>query len=60
VHTTQVHVESEGFGRFEYRNGSIYEGQWKLIKGVRMKHGEGLLTHPGASLNDYMREDYKG
>lgn len=23
-------IETEGFGRFEYPNGIIYEGQWKL------------------------------
>lgn len=40
----------EGFGRFEYRNGLVYEGQWKLFNGAKMKHGEGVLIFQGISL----------
>lgn len=39
--------ENEGFGRFEYQNGTIYEGQWKLYNGKKEKHGEGHLIHTG-------------
>lgn len=47
----QVHIETEGLGRFEYVNGTVYEGQWKLIGGQKMKHGWGKLTHGGNSSN---------
>ena len=40
-----VHIETEGFGKFEFIDGTIYEGQWKLIDGVKMRHGEGTLRH---------------
>jgi len=42
-----VHIETEGFGKFEFIDGTIYEGQWKLIDGVKMRHGEGTLKHTG-------------
>jgi len=53
-------VVNEGFGRFEYQNGTIYEGQWKNFDGKKMKHGEGHLIHTANSLNEIMREEYKG
>ena len=43
----QVHIETEGMGRFEYVNGIVYEGQWKLINNTKMKDGWGKLTHGG-------------
>ena len=42
-----VHIETEGFGKFEFIDGTIYEGQWKLISSVKMRHGEGVLRHAG-------------
>ena len=42
---------NEGFGRFEYQNGTIYEGQWKNFDGKKMKHGEGHLIHTGTQLH---------
>ncbi len=42
-----VQIETEGFGKFEFIDGTIYEGQWKLINGVKMRHGEGTLKHSG-------------
>jgi len=42
-----VHIETDGFGKFEFIDGTIYEGQWKLINGVKMRHGEGVLRHAG-------------
>jgi len=41
------HLETEGFGRFEFIDGTIYEGQWKLVNGIKMRHGEGVLKHGG-------------
>lgn len=45
----QIHIETEGLGRFEYVNGTVYEGQWKLINGQKMKYGWGKLVHGGIS-----------
>jgi hypothetical protein len=53
-------IETEGYGRFEYRNGTIYEGHWKLINGVKMKHGDGVLVHAGTTSNEAGREEYRG
>ena len=40
-------IETEGFGRFEYRDSTVYEGGWKLNNNIKMKHGEGILIHAG-------------
>lgn len=53
-------VIRHGFGRFEYQNGTIYEGQWIEVDGVKAKHGEGYLVHAGNNINDVAREEYKG
>lgn len=53
-------MENEGFGRFEYRNGARYEGHWKIINGVKMKHGEGTLIHPGSTSLEQTHEEYRG
>jgi hypothetical protein len=45
-----VHIETEGFGKFEFIDGTIYEGQWKLVDNVKMRHGEGTLRHAGIDL----------
>ncbi len=41
------HIEMEGFGRFEFIDGTIYEGQWRVVNGIKMRHGEGVLKHGG-------------
>ena len=46
-----VHIETEGFGKFEFIDGTIYEGQWKLINSIKMRHGEGVLHHAGILQN---------
>ncbi|KAL4477729.1 hypothetical protein ABPG72_018903 [Tetrahymena utriculariae] len=56
----QQHIEMEGFGRFEYRNGLVYEGQWKLVNGVKMKHGEGVLIFQGSTSYEAGNEEYRG
>jgi hypothetical protein len=38
--------ELVGYGRFEYLNGVVYEGNWKLVKGVKVKQGYGRLLLP--------------
>jgi len=53
-----VHIETDGFGKFEFIDGTIYEGQWKLINGVKMRHGEGVLRHAGSSSES--GEEYRG
>lgn len=34
----------EGIGRFEYQDGTVYEGQWKLVDGKKVKHGKGHIV----------------
>jgi hypothetical protein len=43
-------IETSGFGRFEFIDGTIYEGQWKILNGVKMRHGEGTLKHGGKKI----------
>ena len=35
-----------GYGRFEYLNGVVYEGNWKIVKGIKVKQGYGKLILP--------------
>lgn len=56
-----VQLETEGFGRFEYSNGTIYEGHWKIIgNNIKVKHGEGTLTHAGTTAHEKGNEEYRG
>jgi len=58
-------VPQSGFGRFEYINGTLYAGNWKLHNGVKVKHGHGKITFPTATVastqpSDLGVEDYAG
>ena len=55
-------AESTGYGRFEYKNGIIYIGNWKLINGLKMKHGFGKLMHTAtlSQLKNQVTEEYEG
>lgn len=56
-----IQIETEGFGRFEYANGTIYEGQWKIIgNNQKVKHGEGSLIHAGTTAHEKGNEEYRG
>jgi len=41
-------VPQFGNGRFEYKDNTVYVGNWKILKGVKVKHGHGKITFPGA------------
>jgi hypothetical protein len=56
-------VPQSGFGRFEYINGTLYVGNWKLHQGQKVKHGQGKITFPGAASaagSDLGIEEYEG
>jgi len=53
-------VLNTGFGRFEYQNGTVYEGQWKEIDGKKVKDGEGTIIHAGINSFDTIKEEYRG
>lgn len=54
-------VPQSGYGRFEYINGTIFAGNWKLHNGVKAKHGHGKITFPSAATaNDAGSEEYEG
>jgi len=56
-----MQIETEGFGRFEYSNGTIYEGNWKIVgNNIKVKHGEGNLTHAGTTAHEKGNEEYRG
>ena len=56
-----MQIETEGFGRFEYGNGTIYEGQWKIVgNNIKVKHGEGTLIHAGTTAHEKGNEEYRG
>ena len=53
-------MPQSGFGRFEYINGTLYIGNWKLLNGVKVKHGHGKITFLGTTSNDFGNEEYDG
>ena len=52
--------ELAGYGKFEYVDGSVYQGHWKLFDGIKKKHGEGVLKIPGSAGNNLGAETYEG
>jgi hypothetical protein len=58
-------VPQSGFGRFEYSNGTLYVGNWKLSHGHKVKHGHGKITFPAVgggnpATADLGAEEYEG
>jgi hypothetical protein len=54
-------VPQSGYGRFEYINGTMYAGNWKLHNGAKVKHGHGKITYPSAGASsDVGVEEYEG
>ncbi len=53
-------LELTGYDRFEYSNGIVYTGNWKLLNGVKVKEGHGKLTHVFASSKVPLTEEYEG
>jgi len=53
-------VPQSGFGRFEYINGTLYVGNWKLHTGAKVKHGHGKISFAGTSSTDQGTEEYEG
>ena len=52
--------ELQGTGRFDYAGGASYTGQWKLFRGVKLKHGKGVLTIQPAGNALLGKESYEG
>lgn len=50
---TAKEVPQSGFGRFEYINGTLYQGNWKLHNGAKVKHGHGKITFSHDPLEEY-------
>jgi hypothetical protein len=38
-----------GCGKFEFKDQTIYEGNWKLASGIKAKHGYGKMVFSGAT-----------
>ena len=58
-------VPQSGFGRFEYSNGTLFVGNWKLSHGHKVKHGHGKITFPAvggsnSASAELGAEDYDG
>ena len=53
-------IPQAGIGRFEYINGTLYVGSWKLANGVKAKHGHGKLTFAGTAASEFGNEEYEG
>jgi hypothetical protein len=58
----EVKVPEFGKGRFNYANGQAYEGNWRLLNGRKVKHGNGKITKPGSKMGDFEfgGEEYEG
>ena len=48
----EVAVPEFGFGKFEYKAGATYVGNWRLIDSRKCKHGHGKMTTPGIKSGD--------
>lgn len=53
-------VQKEDFGRFEFEDGSIYEGNYIEKNGVRYRHGNGILFFSSNSNLETKFEKYDG
>jgi hypothetical protein len=36
-----------GCSRLEFSNGAYYEGEWRVIDGIKRRHGKGRMVHGG-------------
>lgn len=52
-------VPQFGFGKFEYKDQTCYTGNWKMLEGVKVKHGHGKITFPGVA-GGKGHEEYDG
>jgi len=48
----------EGNSRFEYKNGSVYEGNWKIVDKRKLKNGHGKMALPPTEIGE--GETYDG
>lgn len=53
-------MPQSGIGRFEYINGTMYSGNWKLHNGAKVKHGFGKITFSGTTASEFGNEEYEG
>lgn len=53
-------MPQSGIGRFEYINGTMYQGNWKLLSGAKVKHGFGKITYSGTTASEFGTEEYEG
>ena len=60
VEEVQENKPEFGTGKFEYINQTIYMGDWKLLNGKKVKHGQGKITFPGAANQSFGAEEYDG
>jgi len=56
---TEPEVPQSGHGTFEYKDTTLYVGQWKLVNGNKLKHGHGKIVYPGGR-NNRGEEQYEG
>ena len=53
-------VPQEGNSKFEYIDGTSYEGDWKIFNGIKMKHGKGYIIHGNSTADTHGNEIYEG
>jgi len=53
-------LELTGYDRFEYSNGIVYTGNWKLTNGAKVKEGHGKLSHIFPNSKVPLTEEYEG
>ena len=52
-------VPQSGEGSFAYVNDSVYDGEWQIFDGKKLKHGKGKIVH-GSSSAEGGAESYTG
>lgn len=54
-------LESGGNGRFEYQDGTVYQGEWKIMGSAKVKHGNGRVIIASTLSNEVgQKEEYEG
>jgi hypothetical protein len=56
----EVPADYRGYGKFEFQNKIIYQGQYYQKNGVKYRDGKGKITHPTFDNTDVGKEIYEG
>ena len=56
----EVPADFKGYGKFEFQNKIIYQGQFYQKNGIKYRDGKGKITHPSFDNTEIGKETYEG